>query len=168
MTSRIGQEVLANISYYLEKNITPMNNINKTEINTERFLKIIDNRSCLREEIRKHILNVQLIDATERDLAEFMPKSILEPMSKEQLVKVVSYYNPDDSKTSMFDNIALIEDVSYGQRGYDKNIYRLSKKLIDEFKNESAHNKQIATKCVSIAHEKLECERTGTKYVYKK
>ena len=70
-----------------------------------------------------------------------MPKSILEPMTKEQLGKVVSYYNPNESNANMFENIALIEDVSYGQRGYDKNIYRLSKKLIDEFKNESAHNK---------------------------
>ena len=62
MTSRIGQEILANITYYLEKNITPMVNINKTEINTERYLKIIDNRSCIREEIRKNILNVQFVD----------------------------------------------------------------------------------------------------------
>ena len=63
MTSRIGQEILACISYYLEKNITPMNNINKTEINTERFLKIIEGKSCIRDEIRKQILNLQFVEA---------------------------------------------------------------------------------------------------------
>ena len=54
--SRIGQEIGACINYYLEKNITPMNNLTRTEINTESYLKIIEGRSCIRDEIRKNIL----------------------------------------------------------------------------------------------------------------
>lgn len=90
--SRIGQEIGVNIKYYLEKNITPLNAINRIEINPERYLKIIDGSSCIRDEIRKNILGIKTLDVRERDKAPYIPTSVLIPLEEQQLQKIVPYF----------------------------------------------------------------------------
>lgn len=90
--SRIGQEIGACIKYYLEKNITPLNAINRIEINTERYLKIIAGNSCIRDEIRKKICGVKILDVRDREIAEHIPSSILKPLDEKQLQMVVPYF----------------------------------------------------------------------------
>jgi hypothetical protein len=80
------------IKYYLEKNITPLNAINRIEINAERYLKIIDGSSCIRDEIRKNILGIKTLDVRDREKAAYMPSSVLIPLDEKQLQKIVPYF----------------------------------------------------------------------------
>jgi hypothetical protein len=57
----------------------------------------------------------------------------------------------------MFKNIELIDDVSLGQRGFNRNIHRLAKKFGNTFKSEF---KALADKSVARAAETHKLEKS--------
>ena len=59
-------------------------------------MKIMDNRSCVRDEVRKILLGIRTLDVRDRPLEKWIPKSVLSKLPGDQLQKIVPYCELDD------------------------------------------------------------------------
>lgn len=69
--SLIGREVYRLIYYVMEKNIYNRNSNNRTvELTYETFLKVLNSRTCLRDEIRRNLcgIDISIKDMVERGI----------------------------------------------------------------------------------------------------
>lgn len=94
--SRIGQETFRCIDYYMQKVIWTKSVVGRVEITQEVFSKIMDNRSCVRDEIRKLLLGIKTLDVRDRHLENYFPKSVLTKMEPQALKKIVPYAELDE------------------------------------------------------------------------
>lgn len=65
--SLLGREVFKIIHYYLQKNLYNKNDQRPVAINFEVFQKVLNSRPCLKDEIRRHFLGIEI---SVKDMAE--------------------------------------------------------------------------------------------------
>lgn len=58
----------------------------------------MDNRSCVRDEVRKILLGIKQLDVRDRPLEQYFPRSVLSKMDKYDLKKIVPYCELDEKK----------------------------------------------------------------------
>lgn len=59
-------------------------------------MKLMENRSCVRDEIRRNLLCIKVLDVRDRPLEQWIPNSVLTKLPKDQLSKIVSYAELDE------------------------------------------------------------------------
>ena len=98
-----------------------MNNnrrLNRIDINFEGYHKIIPS-SCIRDEIRRKFWHMA------EPLEDFEPDSICSPLTQEQIAHYFTEGQLED-RTHLYNNIDYYDNVLPGQRGFGRNVDRLS------------------------------------------
>lgn len=153
--STFGQELQKVIAYYLTNNLFNKSARHRFDINLEVYLKAVRNRICLVQEIRKFLLGVNgslkemtasntlnaVVDSDAEEEEEGYQKKGKKKANPNQaaldLKQVDSAFKviTDPEKlvgfkdfSHLFDGLDkdIVEDVSCGQRGFDRNIDRLT------------------------------------------
>lgn len=58
--SPLGREAFKLIYYYLDRNIYNKKDTRSVEINYEAYLKVINSRTCVRDEMRRNFLGIEV------------------------------------------------------------------------------------------------------------
>ena len=115
----LSREVIMIIDEYLAKNLmNSSKRVDRIEVNFESYHKIVIS-SCIRNEIRRKFWGLPEPQEPNE------PYSITETLTLEQLA---IYYTAEQmaDRTFLYENIDYYEDVLPGQRGFGRNIDRLS------------------------------------------
>lgn len=115
----LSHEIITVMDEYLVKNVINSNKRTyRIDIDFEGYRKLVPT-SCLQGEIRRKFWNIQ--DA--KDTIE--PDSICSTLSQDQLAK---YYTEEEmrDRSFLYENLDYYDDVLPGQRGFGRNVDRLS------------------------------------------
>ena len=143
------------IDEYLRYNV--MNNnrrLNRIDINFEGYHKIIPS-SCIRNEIRRKFWHMN------EPLEELEPDSICAPLTKEQ---IAHYFTPRQlvDRKHLYNNIDFYDNVLPGQRGFGRNVDRLSNQLINYYHDTFRAQANETMKKIEAIHEKIDAQDIET------
>jgi hypothetical protein len=156
--SLLGAEIFKVFQVFLEKNLYSKSVLHRVEINAEVFLKILNMKTCITQEIRSKFMGIYgsmkemaengtLNQKVDSDHEEFEDedkkhsKALLKkytrqnPVVSQELKLIPSICKPLNDKPEidiasqykyLFADVEINDDISYGLRGYNRNIDRLS------------------------------------------
>ena len=153
----LSQEVITIMDEYLAKNV--INSSKRTyriDIDFEGYRKLVTS-SCLQSEIRRKFWGLDLPKSYDPN----EPRSICQTLREDQLS---TYYAPGQlaDRSFLYENIDYYDDVIPGQRGFGRNVDRLSNQLINFYHQKFKAQADETMKKIAKVHRKFEKEDIDT------